>query len=182
MPSSRGVLLYGPPAAGKDTITEQLVTIGPYTHFQRLKIGPGRTSGYRMGTSEQLTTLRERGQVIYENQRYDSTYVIDREQLDTIVREYERVPVLHVGQVDAIHAVCSGYPLPWTIVMLFCPRGEAEKRLIGRNDARVHERLAVWDATLAEADPTLFDLVLNTAAFEPAHAAGVIDWCLRHRH
>lgn len=61
------------PAAGKDTITEQLLTVGPYTHFQRLKVGPGRTSDYRVGTSEQLTALRERGQVIYENQRYDAT-------------------------------------------------------------------------------------------------------------
>ncbi|MFJ8912311.1 kinase [Amycolatopsis sp. NPDC102389] len=181
MASSRGVLLYGPPAAGKDTITEQLITIGPYTHFQRLKVGPGRTSGYRMGTIEQLTSLRERGQVIYENQRYDSAYVVDRGELDSIVREHEQVPVLHIGQVDAIHAIRRGYPLIWTVVMVFCPREEAEKRLVERNDARVDERLSVWDETLAEADLALFDLVVNTGAFEPAHVATAIDWCQRHR-
>ncbi|MFD5245652.1 kinase [Amycolatopsis sp. NPDC058340] len=183
MPNSRGVLLYGPPAAGKDTITSQLVTLGPYSHFQRLKVGPGRTSGYRMGTVEQLATLREHGQVIYENRRYDSTYVVDRSELDAILHEQERVPVLHVGQVDAIRAICRGYPLTWTVVMVFCPREEAAKRLIGRHDARVDERLAVWDETLTEArsaDPALFDLVLNTGAFEPTHTAAAIDWCQRH--
>jgi len=184
MATSRGVLLYGPPAAGKDSITKQLAMLGPYAHFQRLKAGPGRSSGYRMSTLDQLAKLRERGEIIYENQRYDSTYVTDRGELDTIVLGHKQVPVLHVGQVDAIHTICRGYPLTWTVIMVFSPRDEAERRLKLRGDARVDERLAVWDETLAEvrgADPALFDLVLNTTAFTPAHAAALIDACQRYR-
>jgi ATP-dependent 26S proteasome regulatory subunit len=35
MSADRGVLLYGPPAAGKDTVTAELVanTQGSYAHF-----------------------------------------------------------------------------------------------------------------------------------------------------
>src|SRR5258707_8438593 len=108
MANSRGILLYGPPAAGKDTITEQLATIGPYAHFQRLKVGPGRSSGYRMSTLDQLATLRGRGQIIYENQRYDSTYVVDRDELNAIIAQGQ-VPVLHMGQVQGVIAVHDRY-------------------------------------------------------------------------
>lgn len=184
MPSSRGVLLYGPPAAGKDTITEQLIAIGPYAHFRRIKVGPGRTTGYRMGTLEQLAELRKQGEVIYENERYASTYVVDRAELDAILLKREQVPVIHIGQIQAVHAIRRGYPLDWATVMVFSPRQEAEKRLVERGDARVEERLTVWDETLVEsraADPALFDLVLNTATLDPTHTAEMIDWYQRHR-
>ncbi|KPC90472.1 hypothetical protein [Streptomyces albidoflavus] len=54
----QGILLYGPPAAGKDTTTAALTELDEqYASFTRLKIGTGKTKGYRMGTPEQLTVL-----------------------------------------------------------------------------------------------------------------------------
>jgi ATP-dependent 26S proteasome regulatory subunit len=39
--SPSGVILYGPPGAGKDTITAELSRLRPeFTLFQRLKAGP----------------------------------------------------------------------------------------------------------------------------------------------
>jgi guanylate kinase len=53
---SQGILLYGPPASGKDTITVELCELNQtYGAFERLKIGSGRTRGYRMGSADQLT-------------------------------------------------------------------------------------------------------------------------------
>jgi hypothetical protein len=43
------VILYGPPAAGKGTVTKALTRLdNSYWLYQSLKVGPGRTAGYRM--------------------------------------------------------------------------------------------------------------------------------------
>lgn len=45
------IILYGSPAAGKGTVTKALTRLGnSYRLYQRLKVGPGRTAGYRMAT------------------------------------------------------------------------------------------------------------------------------------
>lgn len=50
------VMLYGPPAAGKDTVTEALIRLDrSYRLYQRLKVGAGRTDGYRMTTLSRCT-------------------------------------------------------------------------------------------------------------------------------
>lgn len=78
-PPVHGMILYGPPAAGKDTITAALRQLDPrYVLFQRIKAGPGRSTGYRMADADALDALRAAGDVIYEHQRYGATYVIDR--------------------------------------------------------------------------------------------------------
>jgi len=182
MTFKRGIILYGPPAVGKDTVTRALTAIGGrYEHFRRLKIGAGRGLGYRITTQAALSALCERGDVLYANSRYGATYVIDRDELDNIAGR-GHVPVLHLGQVGGITAVTTGYPLSWLVVALWCSREETEQRLVGRQDSRIAERLAAWDETLADfrsADLAIFALTLNTAAIEPGLAAKVIDSCCR---
>lgn len=79
MSPRQGVVLYGPPASGKDTVTQSLADLDSrYRLFARLKVGSGKTAGYRMGTAEQLRQLETAGDVVYANSRYSSTYVIDR--------------------------------------------------------------------------------------------------------
>ncbi len=76
---TRGLILYGPPASGKDTITHALAELDPtISLFRRLKAGPGRTGTYRMTTEPEISHLRAAGDVIWENSRYDAVYVIDR--------------------------------------------------------------------------------------------------------
>ena len=55
-----GVLLYGPPAVGKDTITRHLERIGPFEQFRRLKCGPGRSTG-EVGTDRERDGRRAQG-------------------------------------------------------------------------------------------------------------------------
>lgn len=168
----KGVILYGPPAAGKDSITVALHEINPdYCLFPRVKVGPGRTSGYRMATATEVTHLRERGEVVWENARYSSTYIIDRSFLVDHVRE--SISVVHLGQVPAVSEVKKAVPeASWTVVYLWCPRDIAAARIRSRNTNDDDERLRVWDAT--EPLPAA-DLFVNTSIMSIQQAAKLID-------
>jgi hypothetical protein len=49
------VILYGLPAAGKDTVTKALTGLDAhYVLFQQMKAGPGRRDGYTMTTAAAL--------------------------------------------------------------------------------------------------------------------------------
>lgn len=180
---TKGVVLYGPPAAGKDTLTRALTALAPqYTQFARLKVGSGKNTGYRMGTTEQLHALSAAGGVIYANSRYGNTYVIDRPGLDGAFAA--GVPVVHLGQVDGIRALVSGYVADWLVVLLWCPRETTAQRSEERGDSDTSARLAAWDATREDLDahPDMaWDLTVDTTAVSPQEAARLIDQLLAHR-
>jgi guanylate kinase len=117
-----GIILYGPPASGKDTITACLSDQDPrLAPFARLKIGEGRSQGYRMGTPEQLRQLEAAGDVVYRNDRYQSVYLVDRPGLDAAFAE-DHIPIVHLGQIAGVTALTTGYPATWLTVQLDCPR------------------------------------------------------------
>jgi guanylate kinase len=145
-----GIILYGPPASGKDTITAALIEQAPrLVQFARLKIGTGRSLGYRMGTVEQLHQLEAAGDIIYRNDRYQNTYLVDRPGLDAVFAA-GHVPIVHLGQIAGIHALTKRYPAAWLTVQLDCPRAVTEQRCAMRDDADIAARLAAWDATAAD--------------------------------
>ncbi|MEW1753447.1 phosphotransferase-like protein [Streptomyces angustmyceticus] len=181
--SRQGVILYGPPAAGKDTVTTALTKQSPrYAQFARLKVGTGKSSGYRMGAAERLRELEAAGDVVYANSRYGNTYVIDRPGLDDSFAA--GVPVVHLGQVDGIRALVDGYTADWSVVLLWCPRTVTAQRSAGRGDSDTTARLAAWDATHEDLDahPDLaWDLTVDTTAVSPQEAARLIDQLLMRR-
>ncbi|MGW6488155.1 phosphotransferase-like protein [Streptomyces sp. NPDC055056] len=183
MKTKRGVVLYGPPAAGKDTITAALTELrSTYGQFARLKVGTGKSAGYRMGTAEQLRELEAAGDVVYANSRYGNTYAIDRPGLDDAFEA--GVPVVHLGQIDGIHALVDGYPADWSVVLLWCPREVTEQRSAKRGDSDTAARLAAWDATRTDLDahPSMtWDLTIDTTVAAPPHAARLIDQLLAQR-
>jgi guanylate kinase len=180
---TQGVILYGPPAAGKDTVTRALTQLTPrYTQFARLKVGSGKSSGYRMGTAEQLHALEAEGKVVYANRRYGNIYVLDRPGLDDAFQA--GVPVVHLGQVDGIRALIDGYPANWAAVLLWCSREETARRSEGRGDANTAARLEAWDATREDLDTheaMVWDLTVNTATASPQESARRIDQLLMQR-
>ncbi|MDX2993539.1 phosphotransferase-like protein [Streptomyces scabiei] len=183
MNPKQGVILYGPPASGKDTVTTALTELNSkYAQFTRLKVGTGKAAGYRMGTAEQLHELEAAGDVVYANARYGNTYVIDRPGLDAAFAA--GVPVVHLGQIEGIRALISGYLVNWTLVLLWCPREVTGQRSAGRGDADTLARLAAWDATREDLDahPGLpWDLTVDTTAAAPQDAARLIDQLLMRR-
>jgi guanylate kinase len=177
MVGRQGVILYGPPAAGKDTVTTALTELSPrYAQFARLKVGSGKSTGYRMGTAEQLRELEAAGDVVYANIRYGNMYVIDKPGLDAAFAA--GVPVVHLGQVDGIQALVDGHPAGWSLVLLWCPREATAERSAGRGDSDTTARLAAWDATqedLAAHPGLVWDLTVDTTSASPQDAARLID-------
>jgi guanylate kinase len=173
-PLPHAVILYGPPAAGKDTVTKALTELDPrYALFQRLKIGSGKTSGYRMGTTEQLATLEAEGGVVYSNSRYGNVYVVDRPGLDEMFGA-GLIPVLHLGQIEGVRAVVDAYRAQWTTVLLWCSQEETADRSVGRGDADTEARVKAWQATQDDVDAhpnQVWDLVVQTGASSPSATA-----------
>ncbi|MFE7312826.1 guanylate kinase [Streptomyces sp. NPDC057555] len=179
---SQGILLYGPPASGKDTITTALCDFNDaYRAFMRLKIGSGRTRGYRMGTADELVVLEARGDVIYRNDRYGNIYLVDRPGLAQAMQD-GCIPILHLGQIAGIEAVVEKFPASWTSVLLWCSRESTANRSKGRGDSDTEARLSAWDATAQDIETTTdfaWDLRLDTDAISPAEAAHEIDLLIR---
>ncbi|MDF3140091.1 MULTISPECIES: guanylate kinase [unclassified Streptomyces] len=175
--SPSGVILYGPPGSGKDTITAELSALRPeFVLFQRLKAGPGRTAGYRLTTAEHVEELAQAGEILYRNSRYDAEYAIDRGEVSALV-DAGRIPVLHVGQVTGAHAVAA-HPINWARVLLWCPEDVTRQRCQGRGDKDLDTRLKVWHETRQDlldhaAEP--WSLVIRTDQLSAAQAAQAID-------
>ncbi|MGC0401743.1 guanylate kinase [Streptomyces sp. SAI-126] len=178
----QGILLYGPPAAGKDTITTALTELDArYVPFTRLKVGTGKTEGYRMGTPEQLAALETRGDVVYRNDRYGNIYVVDRPGLDQAM-EGDRAPVVHLGQVAGMEQVTVLFPVHWVRVLLWCSKETTARRSAQRGDTDTAARLVAWDATqvdLAAHPRAQWELRVDTDATAPREAAQRIDAIVR---
>jgi guanylate kinase len=172
-----GIILYGPPASGKDTVTIALGGQDPrLVRFARLKIGEGRGPGYRMVTVEQVRRLDAAGEVIYRNDRYNSSYLVDRPGLGSVFAA-GRIPIVHLGQIAGVNALVTGCPAVWLTVRLDCPRAVTEQRSVLRGDTDTPARLAAWDATAADlrANPEVeWHLCLRTDQRSVAESAQAI--------
>lgn len=170
-----GVILYGPPASGKDTDTAALSQLDPrYVLFDKLKVGTGQ-NGYRVAPLAELERLRREGLVIYENERYGNIYVVDCPALDQVFAR-GLIPVVHMGQVAGVRALMR-YPADWLSVLLWCPRNVTEQRAIARGSTDVPARLTAWDETLVDIEQRQrsdFALNIHTDEHDPLDVAKVI--------
>lgn len=167
--SRAGIVLYGPPASGKDTVTAALTVLEPRAKlFRRLKVGSGRTAGYRMGEPRDLVELESSGGVLYANRRYGATYVVDRPELEQM-RAEGLIPVVHLGQPEGVTALLDAEPsATWLVVELWCPRETAAERIVARDTGDLEARLIAWDETAHLSAP---DLRIDTAETAAADAA-----------
>lgn len=175
---NQAVILYGPPASGKDTVTKYLITQG-FAHFERLKHGPGRTAGYRMINASELARIMSTSDgVLWLNSRYDSTYVVDRTHLTAILASGQ-VPILHLGQPEAIDAIRRATSdVRWLVVELWCPREIAIRRMIDRATNDLPERIQAYDDTPLLPHP---DLQIDTFTTSPDAAALQIHQAIYQR-
>ncbi|MDF6017691.1 hypothetical protein [Streptomyces sp. JH34] len=72
------IVLYGPPAAGKDTVTAALrSTDQRFELITKLKHGTGRSAGYRFVTAEELEGPRRQGRIVVETRQHGNVYAVD---------------------------------------------------------------------------------------------------------
>lgn len=169
--TDRGVILYGPPASGKDTVAQALHDLDPrFVNFPRLKAGPGRTAGYRMVSDSHISHLASTGEVAWLNERYGARYAVDTREL--LSRLSLHIPLLHLGQDAAIPAIKAVTPNAlWTVVELWCSRPVARERLLTRQTRDVAARLTAWDETKPL---PMADLRIDTGEIPPQEAAALI--------
>ncbi|MGL5819116.1 MAG: hypothetical protein ACRCYR_16240 [Phycicoccus sp.] len=137
-----GVILYGPPASGKSTITRELEALDPtFTLFRRLKAGGQLTPQYRNVSTHELDRLRACGEIVWENTNYGASYATDRAGL-TKAMESGR-PVVHAGQPAAVAATTHAVDgAQWCVVVLDCLRVTAAARLVERGTIDIADRLS----------------------------------------
>lgn len=169
----RGLIVYGAPATGKSTLTSELRRLEPrrFVPFSPVKCGPGRTEGYRMVEPDELNTIRAApDDVVWEQRRYESTYVVLRS--DLLNHNRGEVPMVELGQPAAVDAVISGTPeVRWHVVELRCARATVAARVSARGTGDDTERMAHYDTTppLSSAD-----LVVDTGSVAPTVAARMV--------
>ncbi|MFI0486797.1 guanylate kinase [Actinomadura sp. 9N215] len=172
--TSPGVILYGPPASGKDTITAELARLdGRYTLQPKLKVGTGRNIGYRYVTSADLENLRTTGRLVVETHRYGNVYAIDRDDIAALV-EADKIPVVHMGNLADLQRLRAAVPFDWTAVLLWIPRAVCADRSKHRGDADTPNRLQAWDETRNDLHTTtdpVFNLLIRTDQTDPADTA-----------
>ncbi|MGW7687024.1 hypothetical protein ACWGID_40160 [Kribbella sp. NPDC054772] len=176
--SGRGLLLFGPPTGGLDTITAILPALDSrFVLHQRVKVGNGQSDGYRIVDLDEFVRAEEADEFIHTYSRYGALYGIDRASLVDVCTD-TAVPIVHVGQLDALDAIRAATPnVSWTSVCLWCSRAEAALRLCNRADPDPMTRLQAWDEAAAElltAGADTFDMTVNTATLPPELTARMI--------
>lgn len=160
-----GVILYGPPTSGKDTVTAELTRQDDrYALLPKLKVGTGRIAGYRYVTATELAKLRDAGRLVVETHRYGNVYAVDRDDIAALV-EAGKVPIVHMGNVADLRRLRDAVPLDWTAALLWIPRDLCADRSKHRGDVDTPKRLQAWDETrndLQAAATPVFNLVIHT--------------------
>ena len=192
-----GLVLYGPPAVGKSTITDALTALDTrFELFPVIKAGSGRTAGYTMASGAGFAEREASGDFVFSWERYGSRYAVSASALVRFTNE-RIVPVVHLGSVAAVRAVTAVPPFRWTVVQLWVSREVCAERVRRRGTDDFADRVAAYDQT-AKLGPDLTHLTLDTdtigvdqavrairsAVLEPgAHSSRCAGaWPCRSRH
>lgn len=162
------LVLYGPPAAGKDTITRELHRLDPrYELYRPLRSGE-ESPRYRHLSAES----GGEAVVLHKQGRYGRRYVFDRQGINAL-HETGRIPVVHLSQVVGVDAIRHAYPATVS-ALIWCSLAECRRRLAARGDTDAEARIVAWRETaddLAAHRNARFTLTVDTDATGPDAAA-----------
>ncbi len=145
------ILLSGPPASGKDSLTEALHGIDPkFVHFRKHRAGSGGQPGaaYIDISVSQFERMAQQNRFAQWHDRYGRYYGVAVEELDRTLST-AKIPIIHVGKYQNLLALRQ-HPLlrPALSILLLCSRAAAGVRLENRHAGQLGEveaRLAAFD-------------------------------------
>lgn len=168
----KGLVLIGPPAAGKDTITDIVEQRSNLRLLKKAKAGSGRSAGYRLVSMEEFDECVARGEMVSTVERYGNRYGVMRADVAAIQQAGD-IPVIHTASVEeALTLAADGMAL----CLIWCSRSESADRLRHRDQSTVDERLAVWDQLQDDLDVIAkhLDLVIDTTDQSASAVASTI--------
>jgi guanylate kinase len=76
-----------PTSSRENTVTQALTRLdNRHKLYQLMKVGPGRTAGYRMTTLSHVNTLRSTSSAVRETRRYNALHIVDRAPLADMLK------------------------------------------------------------------------------------------------
>jgi hypothetical protein len=177
-PAYRGVVLAGPPASGRRTAVFALTSLRrSYAHYPALTTAHQDLVDAVHTTRQQMDDLRSWAQLFAGSTRDGIGWAYDRARL-TRLREQGRVPVACVDDVDVLRAF-EREADDWLVVLLWCPREEAERRIARAGDVRripASTWLRRWDRSTKQLfrDPQRFALTIRTDRMDAVQVAQIV--------
>lgn len=169
-----GLILYGPPASGKDVVTRALERQDDrLSLFRKLKVGQGRTSGYRLSTPKEIDELEASLRLVSRVHRYGNDYYVDAPEL-LRMRQSGLTPIVHTADLDEVAILRREGN--WLVVCLWASARTTRHRLMRRVDSNLDERLGLRSAMLRELGTRRpdFDGTIITDALSPEQVAEII--------
>ncbi|MDF5758980.1 AAA family ATPase [Spongiactinospora sp. TRM90649] len=167
-----GIILCGPPASGKSTVTGALHELDPrFVLARSLVVGDDHADDHDQVTHEQVERLRAAGRIIADTRRDGNRYVIDRHPIEHIAQA-GLVPVVHVGSSRDVEGL--SVMGEWVRVLLVTPPEIRRERLRRRADDAGGPRLRGRQDAVGAVPPAAdlrFHLRIATNVTPAEHAA-----------
>jgi guanylate kinase len=172
------LVLYGPPAVGKSTVTNALTDLDARFRLHPVvKAGAGRTAGYRTVSGDRFAELAAAGRLVVTWERYGARYGVARSALVAALDE-GHVPVVHLGSVAAVRTLTATAAVRWTVVQLWARREVCAARARARATGDLAARLRAYDESARLDD--LAAITVNTGVTNPAETARRVRCAVTH--
>jgi len=100
MNTAQILLLSGPPASGKDTVSHELINRNNrFVLFKKHRAGGETNSGYIDISTAQFKEMEAQNKFIQSHLRYGRLYGVSRDGIEKTLA-YGKIPIIHTGRIE----------------------------------------------------------------------------------